>query len=143
MKLTVNDITPIETYPYLEVGSSNLEHLSFPQLLHKSLPIYLGEWVNENAKVDLIIICSDLQGIIEEAGEHYLLGEKLPAFLKLLIEMDLSPNNKIGVFLCGDLYTSIKKRGSSGDVRTVWKEFKNISLGLLALLEIMIFWKFK
>jgi len=126
MQLTINDIEPIETYPYLEVGSQNLAHSTSPQIFHKYLPIYLGEWVNEKSEVDLIIVCSDLQGIVEESGKRKLLGEKLPEFLKLLveIELELPEESKIGVLLCGDLYTSLEKRGSSGDVRNVWKEFK-------------------
>ncbi|NJL77305.1 MAG: metallophosphoesterase [Saprospiraceae bacterium] len=56
-----------------------------------------------------------------------MIGEELPEFLKFLIEIEIGEieNPKIGVLLCGDLFTSLDKRGSSGDVRIVWKEFKN------------------
>lgn len=126
MQLIVNDIEPIETYPYLEVGSQSMGSSNSPEIFHKRLPIYIGEWHKEKTDVDLIIICSDLQGIVEKNGEKKLLGEELPEFLKLLIdiEFDSIKEKKIGVFLCGDLFTSLKKRGSSGDVRNVWKQFK-------------------
>lgn len=123
MKIKLNESNSIETYPYLEVGSKTKGDRDLPEVFHKRLPIYYAEYLSETAKVDLIIVASDLQGIAEEKGEHFLLGEELPSFLKTLIEIEYPECKRIGVFLCGDLYTSLKKCGSSGDVRTVWDAF--------------------
>ncbi|WP_044208757.1 metallophosphoesterase [Flammeovirga sp. OC4] len=125
MKITIDHKSLLETYPYLEVGSRSIGQNNSPEILHKILPIYFGEYENVNTDIDLLIITSDLQGIAEENGQKYLLGEKLPSFLKTLIEIELPKCKKIGVLLCGDLYTSLEKRGASGDVRKVWEEFNN------------------
>ena len=124
MKITVDEIEPIEKYSYLEVGGG-LSNCGKPIIIHKELPIYLGEFENENTNVDFLIICSDLQGAIEKDGEYKLIGEELPEFLKLLIEIEIDEieNPKVGILLCGDLFTSLEKRGSSGDVRKVWNKF--------------------
>ena len=125
MKITLDEIEPIEKYSYLEVGTGQSNDGN-PIVLRQELPIYLGEFENEKPTVDFLIICSDLQGAIEKKGEYKLLGEELPEFLKLLIELELTEkeNPKIGVLLCGDLFTSLSKRGASGDVREVWMKFK-------------------
>jgi Icc-related predicted phosphoesterase len=126
MKITLDEIEPIESYSYLEVGAKQSNN-GKPIILHKELPIYLGEFENEKSNVDFLIICSDLQGAIEKDGEYKLVGEELPEFLKLLIDIEFTEkeNPKIGVLLCGDLFTSLDKRGSSGDVRDVWMKFKD------------------
>ncbi len=125
MQITIDHQNILETYPYLEVGSRTIGQNNSPEILHKTLPIYSAEYENVNTDIDLLIIASDLQGIAEESGRKYLLGEKLPSFLKTLIEIELPKCKKVGVLLCGDLYTSLEKRGSSGDVRKVWEEFHN------------------
>jgi len=126
MKITLNEIEPIETYSYLEVGAGQSNNGN-PIILHKELPIYLGEFESEKSEVEFLIICSDLQGAIEKDDEYKLVGEELPEYLKLLIGIELNEkeNPKIGVLLCGDLFTNLDKRGSSGDVREVWMKFKN------------------
>jgi Icc-related predicted phosphoesterase len=123
VKIKLNESKIIETYPYLEVGSKTKGDSDLPEVFHKRLPIYYAEYLSQTAKVDLIIIASDLQGIAEEKGEQFLLGEQLPSFLKTLIEIEYPECKRIGVFLCGDLYTTLNKRGSSGDVRAVWDAF--------------------
>lgn len=125
MLITINDKEPIDKYPYLEVGAGQLDSNGNPKIYHRELPIYFGEYLNKNTKVDYLIICSDLQGISEELGKQRLLGETLPEYLKLLLEVeyDISEKTKIGVLLTGDFYTNLEKRGSSGDVRNVWKAF--------------------
>ena len=125
MQITIDHENIFETYPYLEVGSRTIGHNNSPEILHKILPIYIAEYDNVNTDIDLLIIASDLQGIAEENGQKHLLGEKLPSFLKALIEIELPKYKKVGVLLCGDLFTSLEKRGSSGDVRKVWNEFNN------------------
>ena len=125
MKITLDEPQPIETYPYLEVSSGQSVN-GQPIIVHKQLPIYLGQFQKSDTSIDFLIICSDLQGMVEENGNYSLLGEMLPEFLKLLIDLELKETEQpnIGVILCGDLYTSLDKRGASGDVRTVWLKFK-------------------
>ena len=125
MQITLDQNNTLETYPYLEVGSRTIGQNNSPEIFHKTLPIYFAEYKNSNTDVDLLIIASDLQGVTEGQGKQHLIGEKLPSFLKTLIEIELKDCKKVGVLLCGDLYTSLEKRGSSGDVRNVWKEFNN------------------
>lgn len=124
MEITLNDTEPIESYPYLEVsGEQNNE--GRPKIIHKRLPIYFGTFEHNKSDIDYLIICSDLQGISEDE-EGKLLGVVLPEFLKLLIEIEKESEleaTKVGVLLCGDLYTNLNKRGRSGDVREVWIKF--------------------
>jgi len=119
------EITPVEFYPYLEVGSGQTND-GKPIILQKKLPIYIGEFEHEQSEMDFLIICSDLQGMVEKDRGYELLGIELPEYLRLLLEIELSATNesKIGVLLCGDLFTNLDKRGASGDVRNVWLEFK-------------------
>lgn len=126
MKITLDEINPIESYAYLEVGTGQSNN-GTPIILHKELPIYLGEFEKKKSAIDFLIICSDLQGAIEKEGEYKLIGEELPEFLKFLIKIELTKNEnpRIGVLLCGDLFTNLNKRGSSGDVRNVWMKFKD------------------
>ena len=125
MNITLSEKEPIETYSYLEVGTKQ-SNTGKPIILHKELPIYLGEFKTEKSNLDFLIICSDLQGAIEKDGENKLVGEELPEFLKFLIDIEFEEikNPKIGVLLCGDLFTSLDKRGGSGDVRLVCLKFK-------------------
>ncbi|SFT68996.1 Predicted phosphoesterase [Lishizhenia tianjinensis] len=123
MKIKLDPTHIIETYPYLEVGSKTVGQNNAPEIFHRSLPIYKATYKESKADIDLLIITSDLQGITEVNGKQFLLGEKLPSFLKTLLEIEFSHCKKIGVVLCGDMYTSLIKRGSSGDVRKVWSEF--------------------
>lgn len=125
MQITLDQNKTFEIYPYLEVGSRTIGQNDSPNIFHKTLPIYSAEYKNSNTDVELLIIASDLQGVTEEQGKQHLIGEKLPSFLKTLIEIELEDCKKIGVLLCGNLYTSLEKRGSSGDVRNIWKEFNN------------------
>jgi len=124
MKITLDERKPIESYSYLEAGTQS--NNGKPIILHKELPIYLGEFEHKKSNVDFLIICSDLQGILEKNGNHKLVGEELPEFLKFLIKIELTTNEnpKIGVLICGDLFTSLDKRGADGDVRSVWLKFK-------------------
>jgi Icc-related predicted phosphoesterase len=90
------------------------------------LPIYFGSLSCSNFKtIEYLIITSDLQGVIYEDGKSKLLGEVLPAYLKMVfeLELDYTKSEKIGVILCGDLYANADKRGGIGDVRNVWRAF--------------------
>lgn len=126
MKITINELETLENYPYLEVGTG-LSNDGQPVVLHKNLPIFYGEFESDKSDMDFLIICSDLQGVVEKDGGYKLLGEELPEYLKLLIQIEFFKleNPQIGVLLCGDLFTSLDKRGASGDVRAVWKSFEH------------------
>ncbi len=77
-------------------------------------------------KIDALIVTSDLQGGIIENEKSYLLGEKLPDFLASLLteKFPTLDKAKIMVILCGDLYATLDKRGGLGDVKNVWRKFK-------------------
>ncbi|MBD0404937.1 hypothetical protein [Flammeovirga sp. EKP202] len=126
MKIEINEIKPIEKFSYLEVGNQQSKNGN-PLIISRELPIYTGEFENEKTNLDFLVVCSDLQGVVKVDSEHKLLGEELPEFIKLLIEVELTEieNPRIGVVICGDLYTSLEKRGASGDVRVVWRKFKD------------------
>lgn len=125
MKINIDDSKVIEVFPYLEVGSKLKANTEEPEVLHKNLPIFLGDITVSNTDLDFLIVTSDLQGIAEANGNQYLLGELLPSFLRTLIDIEFFENAKVGVLLCGDLYTSLEKRGASGDVRSVWNQFND------------------
>ncbi len=93
MKITLDEINPIELYSYLEVGTKHSNN-GKPIILNKELPIYLGEFENEKSDADFLIICSDLQGAVEKEGEYKLVGEELPEFLKMLIDIEFTENEK-------------------------------------------------
>jgi len=89
------------------------------------LPFIKGEISGLPDDLDAIIVTSDLQGLVVDNGKEELLGEVLPEFLKLFLEVefpDLKPE-KIGIFLCGDFFATLTKRGGLGDVRNVWNKF--------------------
>ncbi|MFK7970931.1 MAG: metallophosphoesterase [Bacteroidia bacterium] len=125
MDILLNDDKPVEYYPYLEVGTG-LDQRGEPIIIHKSLPIYVGEFSHQQTVIDYLILCSDLQGVVQKKGDHILLGKTLPEFLRLFLHIELAadPDSKVGVLLCGDLYANLEKRGASGDAREVWITFK-------------------
>lgn len=126
MKITIDDQKPIEYFPYVEVSSESSQS-GQPILLQQRLPIFTGEFEKKGSEIDFLIICSDLQGMVDKKERYQLLGEELPAFLKMLLELELNAddNSQVGVLLCGDFFTSLEKRGSSGDVRKVWEKFED------------------
>ncbi|MEO1629080.1 MAG: metallophosphoesterase, partial [Bacteroidota bacterium] len=125
MTISLASSAPIDLYPYLEIGAAQSK-MGDPIILHKQLPIHFGHFRNAKCELDFLIVCSDLQGLVQHNGEDKLLGTELPEYLQLLIELELADHKKpkIGVLLCGDLYSNLKKRGASGDVRAVWMSFK-------------------
>lgn len=74
--------------------------------------------VGTNAEVDR----NPMRGALEDQ----LLGEVLPAYVRLLLEVEwpeLDPE-RIGVLMCGDLYALRGKRGASGNPVPVWLAFR-------------------
>lgn len=123
--MKIKDLGPIDFFPYLEVSKACLPN-GQPILSWESLPIYTGFYEGTPEQPDILLVCSDVQGLVEEAGVYALMGEVLPSYIQLLLEdtFELQEDATIGVLLCGDLYTHPKKRGTSGDVRSVWAAFQ-------------------
>jgi 3',5'-cyclic-AMP phosphodiesterase len=118
--------TPIENYPYLIVPTGGRDKDGNRVIESVNLPILLGQIEGLSTDISAIIATSDLQGTVKEGEKEYLLGEKLPEFLALFMDIEF-PNvdrNKIGIILCGDLYANLEKRGGRGDVKEVWRAFK-------------------
>lgn len=121
---------PIEHYTYLN---------SIPggEVIEAQLPIYHGTLSGLPEGIDALIVTSDLQGIIpvtemelgassDTDSTDKLLGEMLPAYIRLLMEVEwpeLDPQ-KTGVLLCGDMYALRGKRGASGNPVPVWLAFR-------------------
>ncbi len=126
MKITKLSTDPIENYPYWIVQTGGRDEKGNRVIEQVNLPILLGAISDLGQDIDAIVATSDLQGTIKDNDVEYLLGEKLPEFLSMFIQMEL-PNietKRIGIILCGDLYANLEKRGGRGDVKTVWREFK-------------------
>lgn len=125
MRIINIDLNPLEKYPYWVVQTGGRD-INGNRVIEKvNLQILKGSFNDLGKDIDAIIATSDLQGIVKSDDREYLLGQKLPEFLSMLIEIEF-PNlakNRIGVILCGDLYANIEKRGGFGDVKEVWRAF--------------------
>jgi Icc-related predicted phosphoesterase len=126
MKILQLQDEPIEYFPYQVIQAGGRNEYGNRVVEEKRLPILLGKFTGLGADIDALIATSDLQGNIEEGGETFLLGEKLPAFLSMLLELEFPDldRDRIGVLLCGDFYANLEKRGGLGDVKQVWRAFK-------------------
>ncbi|KQY82686.1 hypothetical protein ASD24_14990 [Paenibacillus sp. Root52] len=141
---------PIETFGYLNAVPGG-------EVQAAQLPIYLGTISGLPKGMDALIVSSDLQGIVplpyvrEDAkitadsdvhispdissqdertlnmDEDCLLGEMLPDYVRLLLEVEMPEidPNRVGVLLCGDLYARRGKRGASGNPVPVWLAFRD------------------
>ncbi|MFS0871924.1 metallophosphoesterase family protein [Paenibacillus xylanilyticus] len=136
MKITKLNEEPIERFNYLNAIPGG-------DVAEAQLPIYHGTVSGLPEGVDALIVASDLQGIIPvprenghqkttdmttgtEPGMDRLLGEMLPAHVRLLLEVEwpeIDPG-RVGVLLCGDLYARRGKRGASGNPVPVWLAFR-------------------
>lgn len=126
MKILEIESEPIENYPYWIVQTGGRD-INGNRVIEKiSLPILLGKVNGLGQDIDALIATSDLQGTIKDGENEYLLGEQLPEFLSMFIEIEFPKldKNRIGIILCGDLYANLEKRGGRGDVKDVWREFK-------------------
>jgi Icc-related predicted phosphoesterase len=127
MKIELNDLEPIERFDYEVVAQGGRRDENGNRILKKeNLPIYLGSIKEHKIEgIECLVIASDLQGNVLQDDEPKLLGEVLPAFLQLLFEIEFEEINrdKVGVFLCGDLFARLDKRGGLGDVKNVWRAF--------------------
>lgn len=113
---------PIGQFPYLNVGGGRRKG----KILHVRFPVYKAYVDRLPEGLDALVVASDLQGNVKKEDELLLLGEVFPQFLKELLEAEFE-NTKAestGILLCGDLYANLEKRGGLGDVRPVWKAFR-------------------
>jgi Icc-related predicted phosphoesterase len=126
MKIEINDQEPIEKFSFKVVAQGGRDKNGNRVINEVHLPIYLGS-IRDSKIKDLayVIIASDLQGNVLQDDEPKLLGEVLPDFLQLLFETEFAEveRQKVGVFLCGDFYANLDKRGGLGDVKNVWRAF--------------------
>lgn len=126
MRITSIIEKPIENFPFWIVPQGGERDTEGKRKLEQvNLEIKKGYVEFLPKEIDALIVTSDLQGIILEDEKEYLLGEKLPEFLELVIMMYFPMLNKakVEVMLCGDLFAMLNKRGGLGDVKNVWRKF--------------------
>ena len=137
MIIELEDQEPIDVLRYLAAApGGGRDEKGDRKIEERSLPIISGTISDFTCDLDYIIVTSDLQGNIDKNGEAILLGIGLADHLKLIFqiyypEVDL---NNVGVFLCGDLFARLDKRGGLGDVRHIWRAF-NRHFGFVAGVE--------
>lgn len=88
-----------------------------------SLPVFTAVVDSLPAGLDAVVLTSDLQG--RELSGSRLVGEALAPWL---VAEGIVPRPEASIaLLAGDLYASPRadERGSTGDVRTVWRAFAN------------------
>ncbi len=123
-------ILSIERHPFFELpyssatGNGGVERKRFPLIRAKADQLPDG--------LDALLICSDLQGVIDSRIDGRHVPEQVGVALadsmyELCIAGELPPPERIGIALCGDLYTApdLEKRGGCGDARPVWNAFAN------------------
>jgi hypothetical protein len=95
----------------------------------QTLPIFRGQATGLPAKLDAMLVASDLQGMENTdapGGVARLLGEVLAEEVASLAERGvICPRSRIGVLLGGNLYSAppAEMRNATGDVRAVWRAF--------------------
>lgn len=138
MRITAIDPTPLHTLAYRTAAPGG-------SVLHTSFPLYGAtvDWLPDGCQA--LVLCSDLQGIVDVATPEgdvasCLLGEALAEELALLAELgSIPPATAVGVLLCGDLYVrpALDARGGLGDVRPVWRAFARHFRAWSALLALL------
>lgn len=123
MRITVIDQAPLHALAYRTAAPGG-------GVLHASFPLYGATVDRLPAGCQALVVCSDLQGIVDtpssEDGAPRLLGEALAEELALLAELgSIPPTAAVGLLLCGDLYVrpALDARGGLGNVRPVWRAF--------------------
>lgn len=121
-------IITIEDKPFGELvyraaaGGGRVEAARFPLIRAKvdCLPM----------ETDALFVCSDLQGVLDKWVDGKAIAEQFGVILaeqlyEFAVFEQIPDPQRIGVILCGDLYTipSLEKRGGSGDVCQVWLSF--------------------
>lgn len=127
MRITSLPFEPVYCLQYKNVLPASQQKEGASIFEDKDWDILFGKAEGLPPGLDAIIFASDLQGHVLDEEELVLLGEKMPQDLVLLLELEcphIDPN-RVGVVLCGDLFALTHKRGGHGDVREVWRAFKN------------------
>jgi len=98
-------------------------------IMRTALPVYQGTTKLLPPDLDALILTSDLQmhdRCDVPVSERVIMGHVVCHEMANMSEAGLlPPTNMTGVILAGDLYASpeMKKRGTTGDVQEVWKDF--------------------
>ena len=88
MKIVELGIEPIEFFPYLNIQTGGRDILGNRIVSKIDLPILIGLVKNLGNDIDAIIATSDLQGTVKDGETEYLLGERLPEFLSMVLELE-------------------------------------------------------
>jgi Icc-related predicted phosphoesterase len=118
-------VLSVETEPFEELPAWNA--LGHGEIEEIRIPVLRASVDALPEEIDAIVAAADLQALEPPAeGPQRLIGEGLAERLgELARRGDLSPPERTGILLAGDLYTvpDLAKRGGSGDVRSVWLAF--------------------
>lgn len=124
LKILEIDSVPCGYYPYLNAGPKS-DVWGKQAVLQQQLPIQRVLTAGLPDTLEAVVITSDLQGLVMEQDSSRLLGEALPEFLAMLLEIDLGIDPaKAGVVLAGDFYATLDSRGGLDDIRSVWYAFR-------------------
>jgi 3',5'-cyclic-AMP phosphodiesterase len=125
MKILNINKAPSITFPYYQAGTSR-DNWGNQSVLKYDLPIILAQIDDLPEGLDALILTSDLQGLVVNGEHKQLVGEALPEFLSLFLSLELQLDpQKTGVILAGDFFATLDSRGGLGDVRLVWRTFRD------------------
>jgi hypothetical protein len=125
MKILQLDTKPAVTFPYHHAGTLR-DPWGNPGVMRYDMPVFWGETDYLPDGLDALLLTSDLQGLVTEPGGARLVGEVLPEFLAFYLNLEhpgIRPG-KTGVVLAGDFFARLDQRGGLGDVRPVWRAFR-------------------
>lgn len=126
MKTLINETKPVAHFSYNNIVPFNRQRGRNSILEVAQLPLCNGYISGVQApEIDYLILASDLQGTVVGGGRTMLLGEVLPEFLQLILELDYDHTdlNRVGILRCGDLFARTDRRGGLRDVKHIWRGF--------------------
>jgi 3',5'-cyclic-AMP phosphodiesterase len=122
MRVAGIEPSPFHSFDYLTAAGGGRTET-------RPLTLYRGKISDLPAKLDALVVASDLQGtekLEKTVGPGRLVGEVLAEEIATLCERGtLPPRARVGVLLAGNLYTPLTSdaRDANGDVRSVWRAF--------------------
>ncbi|MCB9637387.1 MAG: metallophosphoesterase [Myxococcales bacterium] len=120
----------------LEIHQEPIDHISYDvvaprawsqseprNVIRTQFPILYGLVDELPEDIDALVVASDLQGHIDED----LMGLAFPELLEICLGSCLEDYDaqRVGVILGGDLFSLPNKRGGLGEVREVWRAFRD------------------